>query len=90
MKKLLCLPLALLLCAALIMPVFADIILPPEIENTVPAETLSGQLEVASQAVKQAPASASSVSPTTLYLAIGFFVVATALALFLLLRKKAR
>ena len=89
MKKLLCLLLTLLLCAALITPVFADLILPPEIENTVPAETLSGQLEPTSLAVKQVPASAGSVSPTILYLAIGVLVLAAALVLFLLLRKKA-
>ena len=90
MKKLLCLLLALLLCTALITPVFADIIMPSQPENPVPAETLSGQLEVGSQAVKQAPASASSVSPTVLYLVIGALVLAAALVLFLLLRKRAK
>ena len=89
MKKLLCLLLALLLCSALITPVFADVILPPQSENPVPAETLSGQLDAASQANK-VPAAASSVSPTVLYLVVGALVLAAALVLFLLLRKRVK
>ncbi len=103
MKKLICVLLALLCCAALTTTAFADVILPPAWAgngNTddpgaieiIPVDGLAADQTdpAAAPAATEAPAAepAGANNPAILYLGIGVAAAAAALALFLLLRKK--
>lgn len=100
MKKLFSL-LAVLLClSVLAVPVFADLIVPPDAfeteATTAPAttETVTEAAETAAELVKTAaePAASASSGPnrTVLYLVIGVAVLAAAFVLYKLLRKPAK
>ena len=101
MKKLIRL-LAVLLClAALAMPVFADVILPPS-DIVQPEPTVDDQAkketkatdaavkdtEAASDAAGKTENAPEKPDQTVLYVVIGAVVIAAAIALFFLLRKK--
>ncbi len=98
MKKLFSL-LAVLLClSVLAVPVFADLIVPPDAfeteATTAPAttETVTEAAETAAELVKTAaePAASSGPNRTVLYLVIGVAVLAAAFVLYKLLRKPAK
>lgn len=103
MKQLLCLLLALLCLAALTTTAFADLILPPDwpgetyeftVDLTSPTLSADDLVAARSETVPatEAPAApqAGGTSLTVLFLVIGPVIVAAALVLFFLLRKKAK
>ncbi len=99
MKKLIRLLVVLLCLASLAMPVFADVIVPSDLVN--PEVSVDDQATKATKAEPETTAAADdaaekteNASPnadrTLLYVVIGVVVIAAAIALFFLLRKKGK